>query len=59
MFRIISSSLILFSLLSLCYPQQKIDFRTVEEQAKDPNIALKRSIIYTGLGQLYNEQNIK
>ena len=28
-------------IISLCIPQQKIDFRTAEEQAKDPNIALK------------------
>ena len=28
-------------LISLCFSQQKIDFRTAEEQAKDPNVALK------------------
>ena len=46
-------------LISLCFPQQKIDFRTPEEQAKDPNIALKKSLIFPGTGQLYNDQKIK
>ncbi len=46
-------------LISLCFPQQKIDFRTAEEQAKDPNIALKKSLIFPGVGQLYNDHKIK
>ena len=46
-------------LISLCLSQQKIDFRTAEEQAKDPNVALKKSLIFPGVGQLYNDQNIK
>ena len=46
-------------LISLCFSQQKIDFRTAEEQAKDPNVALKKSLIFPGVGQLYNDQKIK
>ena len=46
-------------LISQCFTQQKIDFRTAEEQAKDPNLALKRSLIFPGAGQLYNDQKIK
>ena len=46
-------------LISLCFAQQKIDFRTAEEQAKDPNIALKKSLIFPGVGQLYNDHRIK
>ena len=46
-------------LISLCFAQQKIDFRTAEEQAKDPNIALKKSLIFPGVGQLYNDHKIK
>ena len=46
-------------LISLCFTQQKIDFRTAEEQAKDPNVALKKSLIFPGVGQLYNDQKIK
>ena len=36
-----------------------MDFRTEDEQAKDPNIALKKSLIFPGAGQLYNDQKIK
>ena len=36
-----------------------MDFRTEDEQAKDPNTALKKSLIFTGVGQLYNDQKIK
>ena len=59
MLRIIKNIFIWTILISLCFPQQKIDFRTAEEQAKDPNIALKKSLIFPGVGQLYNDQKIK
>ena len=59
MLRIIKNIFIWTILISLCFPQQKIDFRTAEEQAKDPNIALKKSLIFPGAGQLYNDQKIK
>ena len=59
MFGIIKNTFILFILLSLSFSQKKIDFRTAEEQAKNPNIALKRSLIFPGVGQLYNDQKIK
>ena len=59
MSRIIKNIFILFILLSLSFAQQKIDFRTAEEQAKDPKIALKKSLIFPGVGQLYNDQKIK
>ena len=36
-----------------------MDFRTLEEQVKDPKIALKKSIIFPGMGQIYNDQKIK
>ena len=39
--------------------QQKIDFRTTEEQGKDPKIALKKSLTFPGMGQIYNNQKIK
>ncbi len=48
---------ILFS--SISYAQQKMDFRTLEEQVKNPKIALKKSIIFPGMGQIYNDQKIK
>ena len=44
---------------SLSFAQQKVDFRTPEEQAKDPKIALKKSITFPGMGQIYNDQKIK
>ena len=59
MLRVIKNIFIGMILISLCFTQQKIDFRTVEEQAKDPNIALKKSLIFPGAGQLYNGQKIK
>ena len=59
MSRIIKNIFILIILLSLSFSQQKIDFRTAEEQAKDPNVALKKSLIFPGVGQLYNDQKIK
>ena len=36
-----------------------MDFRTEDERAKNPNIALKKSLIFPGVGQLYNDQKIK
>ena len=59
MFGIIKNTFILFILLSLSFSQKKIDFRTAEEQSKNPNIALKRSLIFPGVGQIYNDQKIK
>ena len=59
MLRVIKKICIGMILISLCFTQQKIDFRTAEEQAKDPNIALKKSLIFPGVGQLYNDQKIK
>ena len=59
MFGIIKNTFILFILLSLSFSQEKIDFRTAEEQAKNPDIALKKSLIFPGAGQLYNDQKIK
>ena len=59
MFRI--GKLLLFSIFifSYLFSQQKVDFRTEEEQLKDPKIALNRSLIMPGAGQLYNDQKIK
>ena len=59
MSRIIKNIFILIILLSLSFAKQKIDFRTAEEQAKDPKIALKKSLTFPGVGQLYNDQKIK
>ena len=59
MFGIIKNTFILFILLSLSFSQKKIAFRTAEEQSKNPSIALKRSLIFPGVGQLYNDQKIK
>ncbi|MEC7822151.1 MAG: DUF5683 domain-containing protein [Candidatus Neomarinimicrobiota bacterium] len=36
-----------------------MDFRSESEQIKDPKIAMKRSLIFPGAGQLYNNQKIK
>ena len=36
-----------------------MDFRSENEQLKDPKIAMKRSLIFPGSGQLYNDQKIK
>tara|TARA_Y100001936_G_scaffold154560_1_gene150850 strand:- start:1433 stop:1798 length:366 start_codon:yes stop_codon:yes gene_type:complete len=36
-----------------------MDFRSESEQLKDPKIAMKRSLIFPGAGQLYNNQKIK
>ena len=59
MLRVIKNIFVGMILISLCFSQQKIDFRTAEEQAKDPNVALKKSLIFPGVGQLYNDQKIK
>tara|TARA_B100000427_G_scaffold245191_1_gene208228 strand:+ start:1195 stop:1632 length:438 start_codon:yes stop_codon:yes gene_type:complete len=59
MFRV--GKLLFFSIFifSYLFSQQKVDFRTEEEQLKDPKIALNRSLIIPGAGQLYNDQKIK
>ena len=44
---------------SITLAQQKVDFRTPEEQAKNPKIALKKSFTFPGMGQIYNDQKIK
>ena len=36
-----------------------MDFRSKSEQLKDPRTAMKRSLIFPGAGQIYNDQNIK
>ena len=59
MFGIIKNIFTLIIFISLIFPQKKMDFRTEDEQAKDPNIALKKSLIFPGAGQLYNDQKIK
>ena len=59
MFGIIKNIFTLIVFISLIFPQKKMDFRTKDEQAKDPNIALKKSLIFPGAGQLYNDQKIK
>ena len=59
MFRLAKSlffSLVIFSYL---FSQQKVDFRTEEEQLKDPKVALKRSLTIPGAGQIYNDQKVK
>ena len=56
MFRIV---IFIIFFTSLSFTQQKVDFRTPEEQAKDPKIALKKSITFPGMGQIYNDQKIK
>ena len=59
MFRIIKNIFIFVVFISLIFAQQKMDFRTEDERAKNPNIALKKSLIFPGVGQLYNDQKIK
>lgn len=56
MFRIV---ILIIFFISISFAQQKVDFRTPEEQAKDPKIALKKSITFPGMGQIYNDQKIK
>ena len=59
MFGIIKNIFIFVVFISLICAQQKMDFRTEDERAKNPNIALKKSLIFPGVGQLYNDQKIK
>ena len=60
MFRVIIFNFIFIVFFtSISLSQQKVDFRTPEEQAKDPKIALKKSLIFPGMGQIYNDQKIK
>lgn len=58
MFRLVKISL-LFLFLANLFGQQKMDFRTEEEQLKDPQIALNKALLFPGMGQLYNEQKVK
>ena len=59
MSRLIKSFLIICFFISFLFPQKKMDFRSESEQLKDPKIAMKRSLIFPGAGQLYNNQEIK
>tara|TARA_Y100001970_G_scaffold213798_1_gene261374 strand:+ start:405 stop:839 length:435 start_codon:yes stop_codon:yes gene_type:complete len=59
MFRLIKLFLLVCFFISFLFPQEKIDFRSESEQLKDPKIAMKRSLIFPGAGQLYNDQKIK
>ena len=59
MFRLIKLFLLICFFISFLFPQKKIDFRSESEQLKDPKIAMKRSLIFPGAGQLYNNQKIK
>jgi len=59
MLRIIKISIFSVIIFSSLFSQQKVDFRTEEEQLKDPKIALKRSLTIPGAGQLYNDQKVK
>ena len=59
MSRLIKSFLIICFFISFLFPQKKMDFRSESEQLKDPKIAMKRSLIFPGAGQLYNDQKIK
>ena len=59
MLRLIKISIFAVFIFSNLFSQQKVDFRTEEEQLKDPKIALKRSLTIPGTGQLYNDQKVK
>ena len=59
MLRLIKISIFSVIIFSSLFSQQKVDFRTEEEQLKDPKIALKRSLTIPGAGQLYNDQKVK
>ena len=59
MSRLIKSFLIICFFISFLFAQKKMDFRSESEQLKDPKIAMKRSLIFPGAGQLYNNQKIK
>ena len=57
--RLIKISIFAVFIITNLFSQQKVDFRTEEEQLKDPKIALKRSLTIPGAGQLYNDQKVK
>ena len=59
MSRLIKSFLIICFFISFLFPQKKLDFRSESDKLKDPKIAMKRSLIFPGAGQLYNNQKIK
>ena len=59
MLRLIKISIFAVFIITNLFSQQKVDFRTEEEQLKDPKIALKRSLTIPGTGQLYNDQKVK
>jgi hypothetical protein len=59
MLRLIKISIFAVIIISNLFSQQKVDFRTEEEQLKDPKIALKRSLTIPGAGQLYSDQKVK
>ena len=59
MLRLIKISIFAVFIITNLFSQQKVDFRTEEEQLKDPKIALKRSLTVPGAGQLYNDQKVK
>ena len=59
MLRLIKISIFSVIIFSSLFSQQKVDFRTEEEQLKDPKIALKRSLTIPGAGQLYHDQKVK
>jgi len=49
MFRLIKIFIFSAIIFSNLFSQQKVDFRTEEEQLKDPKIALKRSLTFQEL----------
>ena len=59
MSRLIKSFLFICFFISFFFPQKKMDFRSECDQLKNPKIAMKRSLIFPGAGQLYNDQKIK
>ena len=59
MSRIIKLFVLVCFFASFSFAQKKMDFRSENEQLKDPKIAMKRSLIFPGSGQLYNDQKIK
>ncbi|MEE3139395.1 MAG: DUF5683 domain-containing protein [Candidatus Neomarinimicrobiota bacterium] len=59
MSRIIRILIFVFFISSVVFPQKKMDFRSESEQLKDPKTAMKRSLVFPGAGQIYNDQNIK
>ena len=59
MSRIIKLFVLICFFASFLFAQKKMDFRSENEQLKDPKIAMKRSLIFPGSGQLYNDQKIK